>query len=719
MVTGVDRAGWVVPRATMDPPSGRRNALYGELTACPGQSRPLGPSAAAGGVNFAVRAPHAAHVRLCLHEPETDRVLREFEMVRHADGETWTLQVRSLPPAGALYSYRVAGRGAREEGFRWAPDKHLLDPYAPLVEGRREWGVRDATEHFRGAAGSTWRGTYDFEADFDWGRDYRRPNLPFQDLIVYECSVRLMTASPTSGVAADRRGTFLGLADKVPYLKALGVTAVELLPVFEFDELELQREPNPRDHMVNTWGYATTNFFAPMKRLGTRGSTAAETARQFKEMVKRFHDAGIEVILDVVYNHTAEGGDFDKNIYSFRGIDNPAYYMLGPKDKHLMNYSGCGNTVNANGALAKDLIVDSLRHWVEEYHVDGFRFDLASAMCRDHDGTPLPAPPVIRAIAKDPVLLAHGTKLISEPWDCGGLYQVGSFPHWDVWAEWNGRYRDDVRGFIKGDEDKKGAFATRLAGSADLYHHLNRKPYHSINFIIAHDGFTLRDLVSYNGKHNDLNGEGNRDGSNDNLSWNCGAEGEHAPPGVEQLRRRQMRNFHLALVLSQGTPMVLMGDEYGRSTSGNNNTYGHDHELTWFNWDIAREAMAEDADGFFQFYSQALKFRARHPLLGRAEFLKPEDITWHETQWDNPESKFLSFTLHDRGQGGGDLCAAFNAHDYAVEYALPAPPPGKAWHRVADTNLYSPKDFNPDAIRRIEGAVYSVTPYSSILLVAK
>ena len=662
--------------------------------------------------------------------------------MRRGEDGVWGVLAEGMAREGVLYSLRVegppgtpapssaAGALSRQGGVEvlsdggvWAPGRPLLDPYAPLVAGRDVWGERGPLEEFAPGGGiSRWLGTFDFATDpFDWGPDYSRPNVAWEDLIVYECSVRLFTANSNSGIASGRRGSFLGLADKVGHLKQLGVTAVELLPVFEFDELELQAKPNPRDHMTNSWGYSTQSFFAPMSRFAVGGGGARRAATEFKEMVRRLHAENIEVILDVVYNHTSEGSE---NLVSFRGIDSRLYYMheeLEGGGMGLMNFSGCGNTLNANHPVVIDLVLDSLRHWVEEYHVDGFRFDLASALCRGENGEPLPAPPLIRAIAKDPVLLANNTKLISEPWDCGGLYQVGSFPNWDVWGEWNGKYRDVVRGFIKGDDGLKGDFARRISGSSDMYKTNNRRPYHSINFIIAHDGFTLRDLVSYNEKHNDANGEENRDGANDNFSWNCGHEGSSgAPESVERLRRRQMRNLHLALMLSQGTPMVMMGDEYGRSTGGNNNTYGIDGPLTWFDWDaLQREKDAGGGGGsFFDFFCKVIEFRRSRSLLRRRDFLGPADITWHETQWDNPESKFLAYTLHDR-EGGEDIYVAFNAHVYFVEAPLPPPPQGKAWFRVADTNLPAPKDFDPAADRRIEGSMYNVAPFSSVVMVAR
>jgi len=499
---------------------------------------------------------------------------------------------------------------------------------------------------------------------------------------------------------------------QIPFLKELGVNALELLPVFEYDELEFQRSPNPRDHMVNIWGYSHMNFFAPMSRFAADGGGPVAAAREFKEMVKALHEAGIEVILDVVYNHTAEGGDDDPYLISFRGIDNSVYYQLNKESYvQLLNYSGCGNTVNANHPVTTKMIIDSLVQWVEEYHVDGFRFDLASCLCRDNLGNPIPAPPLIRQIAKHPVL--SKVKLIAEPWDIG-MYQVGSFPNWDVWAEWNGAYRDVVRRFVKGDGGMKKLLATRLSGSADLYNTNNRKPYHGVNFVVCHDGFTLYDLVSYNSKHNDANGEQGRDGSNDNFSWNCGAEGETEDEGINFMREKQMKNMMVALLVSNGVPMVLMGDEVMSTRNGNNNYYGHDNEMTAFDWSKYDQLK----EGYFRFYSELIKFRVRHPLLGGTEFLNNGDITWHEDNWDDEESKFLAFTLHDKGQGGGSLYIALNAHHFDVKVGLPPPPDGKKWCRVVDTNLPSPRDMTPEGNSGLEGS-YNIVAYSSVMLMAK
>jgi len=396
----------------------------------------------------------------------------------------------------------------------------------------------------------------------------------------------------------------------------------------------------------------------------------------------------------------------------FRGIDSKVYYMTDTDAYvQLINYSGCGNTVNANHPVTTQLILDSLRHWVQEYHVDGFRFDLASCLCRDGLGKPIAAPPLIRAITKDPIL--KECKLIAEPWDLG-MYQVGSFPNWDRWSEWNGIYRDDVRRFIKGDGGVKKSLAQRLCGSADLYQVNNRKPFHSLNFVVAHDGFTLKDLVSYNQKHNDANGEGNNDGSNDNFSWNCGVEGDTGDEGILRLREKQMRNILVVLMLSQGTPMILSGDEYGHTCYGNNNWYGHDSEMTWFDWGKLERSPGSD---LFRFASELIKLRKSHSALGRSEFVGGGDITWHEDNWDNDDSRFLAFTWHDH-QGGNDLYCALNSHHFAIEVGLPYAPHGKRWCRVVDTNLPPPKDFTPGGNKGVE-SIYTVEAFSSIVLIAK
>ncbi|KDD74857.1 hypothetical protein H632_c1029p0 [Helicosporidium sp. ATCC 50920] len=672
--------------------------------------QPLGASPTSRGINFAVVAPNATRVRLCLFDA-SNSPLQEVEMSRAENG-TWHCLAVGLPRKGILYGYRVSGEGGWETPFRWDDSRVLLDPYATRVAGRARFGVRDAQEQFEPSTGSSFRGTYDFdEATYDW-QGVESPNLDLKDLIIYEVPVRTFTAAASSRLPEAERGTFAGLAAKADFLKDLGVNAVELLPVFEYDELEFQRSSNPRDHMVNIWGYSHLNFFAPMSRFSAAGGPHA-AAREFKDMVRALHSKGIEVILDVVYNHTAEGGDDDPYVLSWRGLDASMYYQ---QDAHayqrLLNWSGTGNTVAGNHPVVQRQILDSLRWWVQEYHVDGFRFDLAPCLCRGSHGEPLEEPPLIRAISLDPVL--SKVKLIAEPWDLG-LYMVGSFPNWDVWSEWNGRFRDDVRRFLRGEGGMKQAFATRLAGSADLYRVNARRPDQSINFVIAHDGFTLADAVTYNAKHNEANGERNCDGTNDNFTWNCGAEGPTDDPAVEALRQRQRRNIHLALMAAQGTPMVLAGDEYGQTREGNNNWYGHDGPLTHYDWDALRRGQAGEDGGWFRFYRGLLRMRAEHPLLGRREFLSDHDVTWHEAHWDDPESRFLAYTLHDRGQGGGDLYVAFNSHSFAVEAALPALPADEVWKRVVDTNLPSPRDFVAGGNRGV-GGIYRIQGNSSILL---
>ncbi len=715
------------------PPPSSTAASHGErqdqsLVIQAGTPYPLGPSvpeaSATPGVNFALAAPHATAVSLVLFDDEGNEVasLALFKDEASAPEGIFHGFVPGLPHKEVLYGYRVQGDGGWETPFRWDADRVLLDPYAPNVAGRSRFGVRDAFERFERVKGSMFYGTFDLTdgvhgTGFDWGAGYTRPNLRESELVIMELAVRSFTASATSGLAEDVRGTFRGVAEKVDHLVELGVNAVELLPVFEYDELEFQRQKNPRDHMVNIWGYSHLSFMAPMSRFGshksgTPAANALHAATEFKEMVKTLHSKGIEVILDVVYNHTAESDDADPYLLSWRGIDALEYYQQTPGGHPaLVNLSGCGNTVNVNGRRGKDLVIESLVRWVEEYHVDGFRFDLGTCLCRDERGNLLDDPPLIRAIAKHPVL--RKVKLIAEPWDLGA-YQVGSFPAYRKWSEWNGAYRDIVRRFVKGEEGLKSALATRLSGSQDLYHPSGRKPFNSINFVIAHDGFTLRDLVSYNGKHNDANGENNNDGTNDNFSWNCGHEGPTSDAGITALRLRQMKNMMTVLMMSQGTPMILSGDEYAQTRHGNNNWYGHDNEMTQFDW----SELAAQQD-WFAFYQGLIKFRTSCPLLGRDEFLSKDCITWHENNWDDPTSKFLAFTLHDRlGEYEGDLYCAINSHHFEVTVNLPRPRDGETWCRIIDTNLPSPRDFVPGGNAGVEGD-YRMQSHSVIVLVSK
>jgi len=672
----------------------------------PGAPEPLGPSKQGSAVNFALYGKCANSVTLCLYD-ENNSYLTELPLSK--TGDIWHAALENLPLSGICYGYKVSGEGGWETGLRWDPSRVLLDPYAPFVSGRREFAKRDEIEQFKPNIGSQFLGTFAFDEEpFDWGNDSARTPYHLKDLVIYELPLKAFTSSETSGLPAPERGTFKGVAEKAEYLANLGVTAVELLPVFEYDELELKRLPNPREHMVNVWGYSHIHTMSPNSRFATAGVGPVAAAREFKQMVKTLHAAGVEVLLDVAYNHTAEGDDKDPYVISLRGLENSTYYMMA--GGNMLNFSGCGNTVNVNHPVVMQMVLDSLVKWVTEFHVDGFRFDLSSAMCRDGTGNPLASPPVIREIAKHPVL--SKVKLIAEPWDCGGLYQVGSFPNWDVWAEWNGKFRDDVRRFIKGDMGMKKAFATRLCGSSDLYQTNQRKPFHSINFVIAHDGFSLHDLVAYNEKHNDINGEGNNDGSNDNFSWNCGVEGPTSDAGVLALRERQMRNMMVALMISQGTPMMVMGDEIAKTHNGNNNWYGHYADWTFMKWNLSDSQQA-----LLRFCSELIKLRKEHPALARAEFVNSGDYTWHEDAWDDDNSRFLAFTIHDK-TGGADLYVAFNAHTFKVEAPLPPPPSGKKWCRIVDTNLPPPKDFTVGGNSGVE-PVYGVESFTSIVLIAK
>lgn len=695
------------------PPSTKSGTLLRSST---GRPSPLGVSQLGDAVNFSLFSKHATSVTLCLSISGRSREFSKMESqmqeiplnpTENKTGDIWHVCIENLPLSGVLYGYRVNGPEGWHTGHRFDKNLILIDPYAKLIEGRRVFG--DNNEKM-----SRFLGTYDFTSlPFDWGNDYKCPEIPEKDLVIYEMSVRSFTADKSSGLEPSIRGSYLGVIEKIPHLLELGINAVELLPVFEYDEFEFQRHPNPRDHMLNVWGYSTMNFFSPMSRYASAGGGPLAASLEFKKMVKALHSAGIEVILDVVYNHTNEADDEHPYTTSFRGIDNKVYYMVDTNSYvQLLNFSGCGNTFNCNHPVVMELILDSLRYWVTEYHVNGFRFDLASVLCRGPDGTPLNAPPIVKAIAKDPVL--SKCKIIAEPWDCGGLYLVGRFPNWDRWAEWNGKYRDDMRRFIKGDGGMKGTFATRISGSSDLYQINARKPYHSINFVIAHDGFTLYDLVAYNSKHNEINGEGGRDGCNDNYSWNCGFEGETRDPAIKALRSRQMKNFHLALMVSQGTPMMLMGDEYAHTRYGNNNSYGHDTAMNHFQWN----QLDARKESHFRFFAETIRFHRQHPLLGRETFLTKADITWHEKNWDNFDSRFLAFSLHEGKYGGGDLYIAFNAHDYFVKSVVPPPPSGKCWYRVVDTNLPSPDDFIVGGVPGVK-KIYEMAPYSAVLLHAK
>lgn len=664
-----------------------------------GSPHPFGTTKLTKGVNFALFSKHAVEVSLCLfHIEDSDPFLEiPLDPIGNKTGDVWHILVENLPPL-CCYGYRVSGPYNPLKGFFFDNRVVLLDPYAKQIASPIKWGVNPK----KNALNQRKAFVYPHHA-FDWGED-QHPKIPLQDLIIYEMHVRGFTQDPSSHV--KHRGTFLGIIDKIPHLKSLGINAVELMPLHEFDEMEHVRFiPETDELLYNYWGYSTVNFFSPMNRYATSLKGALS---EFKTLVKELHAHGIEVILDVVYNHSSEGNQ-QGPILSFKGLENPVYYMLGPFGDYY-NFSGCGNTMNCNHPVVRELILESLRYWVTEMHVDGFRFDLASILVRSRDGTPLQNPPLIEAISYDPIL-AH-TKLIAEAWDAGGLYQVGSFPAMGAWAEWNGKYRDDVRNFIKGSDGAAGIFATRMSGSQDLYGK-ERLPSHSINFITSHDGFTLADLVAYNEKHNLPNGEENRDGDNNNLSWNCGVEGETDDSTILALRERQRKNFHVALMVSQGVPMILMGDEYGHTKEGNNNTWSHDSRLNWFQWDTL-----EKNSDFFRFYQKMIQFRRSHPVLTSSRFLGQKDIVWHgiepmKADWSG-QNRFIACSLPDP-LNNYTLYIAFNASFKEITAHLPWR--DKPWRRHIYTFLPAPQDIvDEDQAEVYSTKTFTFAPHSALIL---
>jgi glycogen operon protein len=649
----------------------------------PGHPHPLGATVADGGVNFAVFSQHADQVELLLfdrHDAPAPYATLPMQRTFHY----WHAFVPGLG-RGAAYAFRAHGPNDPAAGLRFNPSRVLIDPYA---RGNTDslWRRVDACpgdgRDDRDNVATSMRSVVIDRRDFDWGGD-RPLARPMADSIIYEMHVGGFTRHPSSGVA--RPGTFLAVVEKIPYLASLGVTAVELLPVFDFDETDVLRVTDDGTPLRNYWGYSTMGFFAPQVSYCVSPQTGAHVD-EFRTMVKALHAAGIEVILDVVFNHTDEGNHRGPT-FSFRGLDNLIYYYLVNSDKqYYMDYTGCGNTFNCNHPIPAKLIVECLEYWVQEMHVDGFRFDEGTVLVRDVSGRPSTYGSVIWDIELSETLA--DTKLIAEAWDAAGEYAIGRFPGYR-WAEWNGRFRDDLRRFVRGDAGLAGAIATRMSGSSDLYQASGHQPVNSINFVVCHDGFTLNDLVSYNGKHNLANGEGNRDGSNDNLSWNCGVEGPSDDPGVEALRERQIRNLTTVQFLSQGVPMITAGDEVRRTQRGNNNAYCQDNEISWFDWDL----VGKNAE-MLAFFQNIARFRLQNAALRRSTFFDGSvnargvpDLTWHGTQLDRPDwspgSRTLAFTLGGHGDEP-DLHAMVNMHWEDHDFELPT---GRTWKRAVDTSL--------------------------------
>lgn len=666
------------------------------LTLSQGKPYPFGATINEEGTNFSIHIENATEVILSLfNENETKAPFEEISLnpKTNKTGTVWHILVKNLPPF-ILYNYKILPKTEN------ATFLTLSDPYAKGIYSHHRWGDRASGPYFP-------FGKILPASNFDWEGD-QFPNIPKKELLIYEMHIRGFTQDPSSKTQSP--GTFLGLIEKIPYLKDLGINAVELLPIYEFNETETQQiNPFTHEPLCNYFGYSTVNFFAPMNRY-IHQPQANGAIDEFKMMVKALHKNGIEVILDVVYNHTFEGG-IEGLTQSYKGLNPKGYYMINGEGNYL-NFSGCGNTFNSNHPIVKELIINSLRYWVTEMHVDGFRFDLASILSRGEDGTPLPQAPIIEAISKDPIL--SQTKLIAEAWDAAGLYQVGGFYPGPQWSEWNGRYRDVVRRFIKGTPGNKTAFATALCGSQDLYG-WRGSPTCSVNFVTAHDGFSLQDLVSYNTKHNEANGEKNRDGFDHNESWNCGVEGATTNKKVIQLRQQQMKNFHLALLVSQGIPMLLMGDEYAHTRKGNNNTWCQDNPLNWFLWNEIQSHPA-----FFRFYRALIQFRKTHPSLGRTTFLNENEISWHGTtplqpEWEK-DNGIVAFSLNGENQTP-ILYVAFNASNISVELTLPPIKEEKKWLWVVNTSQIPPDDFYDEGNRpAVSAPSYKIAPYSAIML---
>ncbi|XP_071725446.1 isoamylase 1, chloroplastic isoform X1 [Rutidosis leptorrhynchoides] len=704
-----------------------------------GYPTPFGATAQEDGVNFAIYSRNASSATLCLLTPSDlpeKRVTEEIplDQLTNKTGDVWHVFLKG-DFTDMLYGYKFSGEFCPEEGHYYDSSQILLDPYAKAVVSRGEFGVLGPDDD----CWSQMACTIPVIDEFDWEGD-----LPLsfaqRDLVIYEMHVRGFTRHESSNT--ESRGTYLGVVDKLDHLKELGVNCIELMPCHEFNELEYYSyNPVLGDYRLNYWGYSTINYFSPMLRYASAGARncGLDAINEFKQLVKEAHKRGIEVLMDVVFNHTAEGNE-NGPILSFRGVNNSVFYMLAPKGE-FYNYSGCGNTFNCNHPVVRQFIVDSLRYWVTEMHVDGFRFDLASIMTRSSSlwdavnvygtqleddvlttGSPLSNPPLIDMISNDPIL--RGVKLIAEAWDCGGLYQVGVFPHWGVWSEWNGKYRDTVRQFIKGTDGFSGAFAECLCGSPNLYQKGGRKPWHSVNFICAHDGFTLADLVTYNEKHNIANGEDNKDGDSHNNSWNCGQEGEFVSISVKRLRKRQMKNFFLCLMVSQGVPMIHMGDEYGHTKGGNNNTYCHDNHMNYFQWDKLEDSSSD----FFRFCRLITNFRHECESLGLNDFPTAERLQWHGHAPETPDwtetSRFVAFSMKDSVKG--ELYIAFNTGHLPVTITLPERP-GYKWDPLVDTSKPAPFDFLSHDIPERELAIkqysqfldanlYPMLSYSSIIL---
>lgn len=652
----------------------------------PGFFRMYGACVASNGVSFTINSHGATKCTLLLFKPQAPKPYARIPFPdSYRIGDTYSMLVFDIKPDEFEYAFSFDGPYEPAKGLLFNEENVLLDPYSRAVTGQRKWGEKP-------------EGGKDFEyrarvvkSSFDWG-NIKQLEQPFEDLVIYETHVRGYTKDKSSGVSAP--GTFAGLKDKIPYLKDLGINAVELMPIFEFDEMESARVVDDVQ-LYNYWGYNTVSFFAPNTSYAFNEEHNHE-GDELKSLIKALKENGIEVILDVVFNHTAEGNEMGP-CFSFKGIDNNVYYMLTP-DAHYYNFSGCGNVMNCNHPVVRSFIIDCLRHWAIEYRVDGFRFDLASILGRDQNGAPMANPPILESLAFDPVL--GKMKLIAEAWDAGGLYQVGSFPSWNRWAEWNGRYRDDMRSFLKGDDGMAGNAITRITGSRDLYSPESRGHKASVNFLTCHDGFTLYDLYSYNEKHNEKNGWNNTDGDNNGHSWNCGAEGETDDPNVNGLRRRLIKNAFAALLCSRGPAMFFAGDEFCNTQFGNNNAYCQDNIISWLDW-----SRLEEFKEIHDFVRHMIQFRKEHPILRR--MTKPSSCQFPEISVHNGtpfnastdyKTKLIGIMYAGRNEEDTEDDIVFycmNAYWEPLVMQLPVLPNGKHWHVDTNTNAeyFDGEDF--------------------------
>ena len=684
----------------------------------PGSPMLLGATIIPEGINFAVFSRHCERLWLVLFTP-TGRRIGEIELdpVHNKTGDIWHILLRTRKH-NLQYCFRSSGpHDPHGSGLFFDAKALLLDPYARALAGGETWnGPPEKRAGFK-------RRCLVVENHFDW-EDDRPLQIPLQDSIIYEMHVRGYTRHPSSKV--KNPGTFAGIIEKIPYLQELGITAVELMPVTEFNENE-NTNINPANgrELLNFWGYSPISFCAP-KASYAADNEGGNQVREFKKMVKALHKAGIEVILDVVFNHTAEGGS-DGPLLNFRGLDNSIYYLLDPVTREYLNFSGCGNTLNCNHPIVRQHIISCLHFWVIEMHVDGFRFDLASILGRDMNGDPLSNPPMVEMIAEDPILST--TKLIAEAWDAAGLYQVGSFSTSGRWAEWNGKFRDDVRAFMCGHEGKVAALATRIAGSSDLFQKSLRRPYNSINFVTSHDGFTLADLVSYNTKHNLENGEDNRDGFDHNISWNSGHEGKTSKITIQKLRAKRMRSLAVILMLSQGVPMISAGDEFGRTQKGNNNAYCHDSPLTWIDW-----SFKEKNKDLFRFIRLLIALRKKHPVFRRSDFFpdQPHQLH-HPIRWQAAEPNIMDWSVQARslaflldGQGAegkpdADFFVMLNGHPSRTEvFTTPKPRSRKIWRKIIDTAAPPPLDIveEPKGMLLTSNKNIKVEPMAAVVLIS-